>query len=88
MKRFTIPVKNLNLCLTGQKDDHTTYNASEFKLQWIFVKSFLSLDYPGNLVSKVITRVRSSSALKMIDPQKGPVYLKLSYLGNVSEKFS
>ena len=28
-----------------------------------------SLGYPGNLVSKVITRARSSTALKMVNPQ-------------------
>ena len=50
--------------------------------------TFLSLGYPGNLVSKVITRARSSTALKMIGPQKCPVYLKLPYLGNISERFS
>ena len=37
--------------------------------------TFLSLGYPGNLVSKVITRARSSTALKMIGSQKCPVYL-------------
>ena len=39
-------------------------------------------------ISKVITRARSSTALKMIGPQKCPVYLKLPYLGNISERFS
>ena len=37
---------------------------------------------------KVITRAKSSTALKMIGPQKCPVYLKLPYLGNISERFS
>ena len=50
--------------------------------------NFLSLGYPGNLVSKVITRARNSTALKMIGPQKWLVNLKLPYLGNISEKFS
>ena len=50
--------------------------------------TFLSLGYPVNLISKVITRARSSSALKMIGPQKFPVYIKLPQLGNISEKFS
>ena len=49
--------------------------------------TFLSLVYPGNFVSKVITRARSSTALKMIGPQKCPEYLKLPYLGNISERF-
>ena len=50
--------------------------------------TFLSLGYPVNLISKVITRARSSSALKMIGPQRCPVYLKLPNLGNISEQFS
>ena len=50
--------------------------------------TFLSLDFPGKLVSKVITRTRSSTALNMIDPQKCPVYLKFPYLGNIFERFS
>ena len=36
----------------------------------------------------VITRARSSTALKMIGPQKCSVYLKFPYLGNISERFS
>ena len=47
----------------------------------------LSFGYIGNLVSKVIIRARSSAALKMIGPQKFPVYLKLPYLENISERF-
>ena len=50
--------------------------------------TFLALGYPGGLISKVITRAKSSSALKMIGPQKCPVYLKLPFLGKVSENFA
>ena len=32
--------------------------------------TFLSLGYPGKLVSSVITRARSSAALKVIGPEK------------------
>ena len=42
-----------------------------------FQTTFLLLGYLNNLVSKVITRARSSAALKMIVLQKCPVYLKL-----------
>ena len=65
------------------------YLEGEFKKNSL-QNTFLSLGYldPGNLVSKVITRARSWRALKMIGPQKCPVYLKLPYLGNTSEKFS
>ena len=50
--------------------------------------NFLALGYPGGLISKVITRAKSSSALKMIGPQKCPVYLKLPFFGKVSENFT
>ena len=50
--------------------------------------TLLSLGYPGNLVSKVITKARNLKALKIISPQKYPVYLKLPYLVNISERFS
>ena len=35
--------------------------------------------YPGNLIYKVITRVRSLTTLKINDPLKCPVYLKLPF---------
>jgi len=44
VKRFTIPVKTSNFCLSGQKDAHGTYNATEYNLRWIFVKSSPSTD--------------------------------------------
>ena len=50
--------------------------------------TFLALGYPGGLISKVITKAKSSSALKIIGPQKYPVYLKLPFLGKVSENFA
>ena len=48
----------------------------------------LGLQYPGCLISKVVTRANSSSALKMIGPQKCPVYLKLPFFGKVSDNFA
>ena len=44
----------------------------------------LAHGYPGNLIYKVITRARSSNALKII----GQVYLKLPFVGSISEKYS
>ena len=71
VKRFT---KLCSLCYIG----------GELK---VLQNTLLSFDYPGNLVLKVITRERSSTALKMIGSQKCPVYLKPLYLGNISERF-
>ena len=50
--------------------------------------TFFSRGYPRNLVSKVITRARSSAALKMIGSQNCSIYLKVWYLGKISEMFS
>ena len=52
-----------------------------------FHNTLFALGYPGNLISKVITRAISSTALKMIGPQKYPIYLNLSLFGSVSEKY-
>ena len=47
--------------------------------------TFIAVGYPGCLISKIITRTKSSSALKMFSPRS--VYLKLPFLGKVFENF-
>ena len=49
---------------------------------------FFSLGYPGNLVSKVITRARSSTALKTIDPQSVQCTLNFLTVENFFEIFN
>ena len=85
-------MKKINIITTLVNRAQKIYSKETFDIERTKIKEILSRNgYPERLVATIIdNKIKSCSAPSTVieGPQKAPVYMKLPYIGNVSEVYS